>query len=414
MMSVDRRSAHELGEWMVEQMLAEARLKSVVPELARRLAALGVPVHRCRLTWPTLHPLFEAETLLWTAEFGVTSQRFDRERANDASWQQSTVKWMLDNESNLLRSRLDGPTPDPTFPLYDELRDDSFVDFIALRTQLFADDSLLRQDSADRDFGLYVAWATKDPSGFSPDGAALLEYIQRYVAMVCKSLALPRLIFGVANTYLGPTIAREVLGGRITLGSGSQVRALIWYTDLRDSTSLAETLGSESYLALLNDYFDCTGRAVVDAGGEILAFIGDAVMAIFPIAETGFCERQASLKGMHAADAALAAAEAVNLRRAAAGQPTINFGIAMCVGEVRLGNIGIRQRLSFSVIGPSANEVERMEKMTKTMRVRVLATQEIADVAPDRWQSLGPVPLRGFRDAVPLFSLVPADKAASS
>lgn len=409
-MSIDRNSVHDIGEWMVGEMLGDARLKSVVPELARRLTALGVPVHRCRLTWPTLHPLFEAETLLWTAGSGVTSQRFDRERVDDTAWQQSTVKWMLDNGSNLLRARLDGPTPDPTFPLYDELRDDGFSDFIALRTQLFADDSMLRQESSDLDFGLYVAWATQDPAGFSADAAELLEYIQRYVAMVCKSLALPRLIFGVANTYLGPTIAREVLSGRITLGSGSQVRALIWYSDLRDSTSLAEAMGSESYLALLNDYFDCTGRAVVEAGGEILAFVGDAVMAIFPISQTAFSERQASLLGMQSADAALVAAEQVNLRRVADGQPPIHFGIAMCVGEVRLGNIGIRQRLSFSVIGPSANEVERMEKMTKTMRVRVLATEEIAEVAPQRWQPMGPVPLRGFRDAVPLFALVPADK----
>lgn len=406
-MSIDRKSLHEIGEWMVGQMLADAPLKSVVPELARRLKMLGVPVDRCRLTWPTLHPLFEAETLLWTTEFGVTSQSFDRERVDDTAWQQSTVKWMLDNGSNLLRARLDGPATDPTFPLYDELRDEAFVDFIALRTQLFADGSMLRQGSSDLDFGLYVAWATKDPAGFSDDAAELLERIQQYVAMVCKSLALPRLIFGVANTYLGPTIAREVLGGRITLGSGSQVRALIWYSDLRDSTALAESMGSEPYLALLNDYFDSTGRAVVEAGGEILAFIGDAVMAIFPISETAFSERQASLLGMQAADAALKVAEHVNARRITKGQPPIHFGIAMCVGEVRLGNIGIRQRLSFSVIGPSANEVERMEKMTKTLRVRVLATEEIAQAAPHRWQALGPVPLRGFRDAVPLFALVP-------
>ena len=191
------------------------------------------------------------------------------------------------------------------------------------------------------------------------------------------------------------------------MGSGSQVRALIWYSDLRDSTALAESMGSEPYLALLNDYFDSTGRAVVEAGGEILAFIGDAVMAIFPISEAAFSESQASLLGMQAADAALEVAEHVNARRITKGQPPIHFGIAMCVGEVRLGNIGIRQRLSFSVIGPSANEVERMEKMTKTLRVRVLATEEIARAAPQRWQAMGPVPLRGFRDSVPLFALVP-------
>ncbi|MHB2264002.1 adenylate/guanylate cyclase domain-containing protein [Aliihoeflea sp. PC F10.4] len=406
-MPIEASRIHEIGNWLVGAALGDTRLKTIVPELAARLISIGVPVHRCRLTWPTLHPLFEAETLLWTSQNGVTSHRFDRE-ADDTEWRRSNVKWMVDNGSTLLRARL-GPadgTPDPTFMLYDELRKDGYVDFVALLTQLFADESLLRQEDTDRDFGLYVAWASKSPEGFCEDSMAALKALQPFLALVCKSLALPRLIFSVANTYLGPTVAREVLGGRITLGSGSQVRALIWYSDLRNSTALAESMDSESYLALLNDFFDCTGRTVAEAGGEILAFVGDAVLAVFPIAEGAYSQRQASVLGTRAADNAMRAARGVNKRRTERDDPEVKFGIAMCVGEVRLGNIGIRQRLSFSVIGPSVNEVERMEKMTKTMRVDVLATEDIAAYMPKRWQGMGHVPLRGFKDTVEVFSLV--------
>ncbi|WP_062212598.1 adenylate/guanylate cyclase domain-containing protein [Aureimonas sp. AU12] len=412
-MSISTAKILEIGDWLLEEALAERSIEATLEALVHRLRKVGIPIDRCRLSWPTLHPLFEAETVVWKEDEGLSSQRFDHQDRDSDEWRRSPVKWMLDHDERFLRSRLERDAGDLQFPLFEELRLQGYRDLIALRTPMFTDASLLRRD--DQDFGLYVTWATKAPGGFHDTVVDTLRSLQRYMALLCKLMIYPRLISNVADTYLGPTIAREVLGGRIRLGSGSHVRALVWYSDLRNSTGLAEELGEESYLALLNDYFACTGRSVVEAGGEILAFIGDAVMAIFPMDEAAGATGEVARRAVSAAAAAVAAGHAVNLRRAGEGAVPIDFGIAMCVGDVRLGNIGIPQRLSFSVVGPSANEVERIERMTKELGVPVLATQEVIAHAAADWRCLGSYPLRGMREPVALYGLaVPAAIASAA
>jgi adenylate cyclase len=413
-LSISTAKILEIGDWLLEEALSDQSIEATLEALVLRLRKVGIPVDRCRLSWPTLHPLFEAETVLWNAEDGISSMRFDHQDRDSDDWRQSPVKWMLDNDAIFLRAALERHHGPQRFPLFEQLRGEGYRDLIALRTPMFSDVSLLRRP--EQDFGLYVTWATKAPGGFHDTVVDTLRSLQRYMALLCKLMIYPRLISNVADTYLGPTIAREVLGGRIRLGSGSHVRALVWYSDLRDSTRLAEELEEERYLTLLNDYFDCTGRAVVEAGGEILAFIGDAVMAIFPMAASSDAAAEAVVarRAVAAARAAIDCGDAVNLRRSLNGDPGIEFGIGMCVGEVRLGNIGIPQRLSFSVVGPSANEVERIERMTKELGVPVLATQEVIAHAAGDWTRLGSYPLRGMREPVALYGLTGMERAATA
>lgn len=399
----------EIGDWLLHQALAEKPLESMLEGLAHKLNRVGVPIDRCRMTWSTLHPLFEAETVLWTVGRGIDTKRFLHQEESSPEYLRSPIKWMLDNGATFLRGRLDvtGALP---FDLYEELRSDGFTDLIGLRTEMFMGRSVLplRED----DLGLYVTWATRAPGGFHDTVVEILQQLQRYMALACKLGIYPRLITSVADTYLGPTIAREVLGGHIRLGSGSQVRALVWYSDLRNSTGLAEDLGEDRYLSLLNDYFECSGHAAMEAGGEILAFIGDAVLAVFPIQEDKLTQQDAIRQGVEAARAARSARREINARRREAGEIEFDFGIALCVGEVRLGNIGIRQRLSFSVIGPAVNEAERIEKETKRLGVPVLATDDIAGAHAPQWREVGHFTLRGTHHTTALYGLL-SDDAAS-
>jgi adenylate cyclase len=399
----------EMGDWLVRQALAETPLDLMVEGLAEKLILSGVPVERCRMTWSTLHPLFGSETVLWAVGRGSSTERFLHQVESSTEYLRSPIKWMLDERIGFLRQRLDVPGP-LAFDLYDELRTDGYTDIIGLRTELLIGQSILPQRGDD--IGLYVTWATRAPGGFHDTVAETLRHLQWYMALVCKLGIYPRLITSVTDAYLGPTIAREVLSGRIRLGSGSQVRALVWYSDLRNSTGLAEELGEDHYITLLNDYFDCTGRAAVEAGGEILAFIGDAVLAIFPIDEDTVTQHQAIEQGVSAARAARRVREEVNARRKEVGDVELDFGIALCVGEVRLGNIGIRQRLSFSVIGPSVNEAERIEKETKRLGVPVLTTHEVARDHSLGWREVTRVNLRGTHHETALYGLL-SDDAAS-
>ena len=171
------------------------------------------------------------------------------------------------------------------------------------------------------------------------------------------------------------------------------LHAVIWFSDMRDSTRLADTLAPEEFLETVNSYFECTAGAVLANGGEVLRFIGDAVLAIFPIRDGD--QRSACALALSAAGEAESRLQALNEKRAADNLEALDYGLGLHVGDVMFGNIGVPERLEFSVIGPAANEVARIEGLTKTLGQRTLASAEFARCLPDRFESAGEHRLKG-------------------
>jgi len=214
-------------------------------------------------------------------------------------------------------------------------------------------------------------------------------------------------------TYLGNRTGERVLSGLVKRGDGEKIYAVIWYCDLRDSTPLAESMPLESFLSILNDFFDCMGRAVLDHGGEILRFIGDAALAIFPIGGTteslqeictpteGACER-----ALTAARDALSRIEALNQQRRIQGKLPLGFGLGLHVGEVMYGNIGVPDRLEFTVIGSAVNEAARLEALCKELDQSILISWEFPRCFPDQMISLGFHRLRGVSTPKEIFGLL--------
>ena len=214
-------------------------------------------------------------------------------------------------------------------------------------------------------------------------------------------------------TYLGKRTGERVLSGLVKRGDGEKIHAVIWYCDLRGSTSLAESMSLESFLGILNVFFDCMAGAVLDHGGEILRYIGDAALAIFPIGGTskslqevcnpteGACER-----ALTAARDAYARIEALNRQRGNRGEPPLRFGLGLHVGEVMYGNIGVPGRLEFTVIGPAANEAARLEALCKKLDQSILISWEFPRCFPDQMRSLGFHRLRGVSTPKEIFELL--------
>ena len=197
-----------------------------------------------------------------------------------------------------------------------------------------------------------------------------------------------------------------MLNGQIRRGDGERINAVVWFSDMRNSTGLAETMEPESYFALLNSFFSATAEPVAANGGEVLDFIGDAVLGIFPFnGERG--KKKAAKAASNAVDFAISRAAEINSTREDDGQEKFNFGIGLNVGEVQFGNIGIPSRLAFSVIGPTVNEAARIESMTKFLQQPVLSDAKLARLVPDRWKTVGEHKLDGVLDPVELYSLIP-------
>jgi len=260
-------------------------------------------------------------------------------------------------------------------------------------------------DPESRTTGLFISWVSDAPNGFSDDHVEAIINLQPYLSLVAKLANKESIAVNVMTAYLGENTAHQVMNGQIELGDGQDMRAVIWFCDLRNSTPLAERLSKQAFLDMLNDYFAALAGSVLDHDGEVLRFIGDAALAIFPIAPDAFSETGARTAALSAAREALTRADAMNQDRLTRGDEPFDFGIGLHVGEIMYGNIGVPSRLEFSVIGPAANEAARIESMTKTLGEKIVVSSAFAEGPDEQWRDLGSHAIRGSAHEIRLFGL---------
>lgn len=383
-----------VADWLMTQALGETEIEDLLEGCCERLRSVGVPVWRAQLSFRILHPLYGGFSLTWWRGRGVDTEGF--ERAGDATpmFAQSPHYHQIQTGIHHLRRHLVGDEALLDFPILEDLRAEGGTDYFAYVVE-FGEG---RQD------GIVGSWTTDRGSGFSEADIAALLRIQRRLAVACKMRIRTQVARNVMTTYLGPDAGLRVLDGQIARGDGDSIHAVIWYSDLRDFTRMTDSMPSEAYLAVLNNYFECTAGSVLDHGGDVLNFIGDAVLAIFPIRKGGLTRKRACQKALAAARDAQQRLSVVNQTRRADGQEPLAFGLGLHLGDVAFGNIGVPERLSFSVIGPTVNEVARLESLTKTLGRPVLVTGEIARSVPIEWDSLGQHKLRGIGHALEIFA----------
>lgn len=389
-----------VGEWLIDQALAEPEIVSLFDQTCNRLRAVGVPIDRARLTWPTLHPLFQAETVLWKRGEETELEQFRHQDEASEQWKASPMAFMFEHNTEEFRRNLDGDNKLIDFPILHDLVEEGMTDYLIIATS-FEGDHLRHVGQGT---GIFVSWASDRAGGFSDDDLSTLKRIQRRFATAVKAAVQRRIAKNVTETYLGRHAGDQVLNGAIKLGDGRETQAVVWYADMRDSTQLAEEMEPSDFLELLNDYFECTAAPAIEHGGEVLDFIGDAVLAIFPY-EDDAGRSHAIQCATRALEQTLSEGERINAERKAAGKPGFRYGVGINSGKLMFGNIGVPSRLSFSVIGATINEVERIEELTKTLNVRVLATEAVATCGGERWVSLGYHNLKGVNRPHEVFGL---------
>ena len=285
------------------------------------------------------------------------------------------------------------------FNVLPDLRVGGFTDYVAIINRFAADGTIGEMDC------VYSSWATKDPDGFQNEHVAALQRIMPFLALAIKSVSLTRMTGTLMQTYLGRDAGRRVLSGRIVRGVADRIDAVLWFSDLRGFTRITDTT-PEHVIPLLNDYADVIVSALHEQGGDVLKFMGDGTLAIFPAEDR---ER--------ACDAALAAAVAarqgvikLNKRRVADGLPITEMYLGLHVGEVFYGNVGSTERLDFTVIGPAVNEVSRIAAMCRSVEQPMLVSAAFAGVGNNQrgLVSVGRYALRGVGAAQELFTLDPS------
>ena len=383
-----------VSAWLRQSALKGADLETIVTETCERLAAVGIPLVRVHLSFSMLHPLYDALSFTWQRKEGVTVASFQLggENGPPERYLASPYYQLISKNLSHLRRRLDPNTP-AEFPVFDDLKPLGATDYLAF-VQTFG--------GADGK-GMLGSWATDRADGFTEDMIKALLRIQNNLAVTALMAVLAKLADNMLTTYLGGDAGRRVLSGQVRRGDGDTIRAALVMVDMRNSTALAESGGRQVYIDTLNQFFDAVAAPFNRDGGEILSFIGDGFLAVYP------CERQkapsqiAARAAMSAARQAVARMAEQNRNRTSAGLDEIRFGIGLHMGNVMFGNVGLKNRLTFSAFGSATNEVQRLESLTKKYGQPVVASEIFKDYCGGDWVLQGKEKLRGISEEVSIY-----------
>jgi adenylate cyclase len=259
-----------------------------------------------------------------------------------------------------------------------------------------------------RQYRMTVSIGSLAMDGLSGRNFEILEHLLRLLSLHVARLSAVLISQNIATAYLGAAAGDQVLEGSIERGAGTSIEAVILVTDVRGFTDMTDRLAAEDVLTVLNAYFERVAGAVLAAGGEVLKFIGDGLLAVFPV-EQNTIRQGAAEKAFSAATQALKAVGELNASppkalAAITGWQPLRIGMALHLGEVFFGNVGTAERLDFTVIGRAVNEAARVEALTKDLGRPLLITSHVAELLARELTPLGEFELRGLRRPVALFA----------
>jgi adenylate cyclase len=386
-------------DWLVERGLLRTSFEQLVEGFCQQVRAIGVPLWRAFVSAETLHPRIRGMGCSWREDQGLRFDVYIHRLTPLDAYLQSPFKRMLDRSLHDLRVRLDGSEP-IEFPLLEELRGQGVTDYLAQRTWFGVD------GESDRRTGVLSSWATTQPQGFSERDIAILRHLMPRLALALQARLGHDISVNLLDTYVGPEAGRRILDGEIKRGSLDVIAAVILVADLRGFTAIADRSERAVLIEMLNDYFDCVVPVIVAHRGQVLKFLGDGLLATFPLegqAAEAVCDG-----ALDAASEVLRCVRELGAERAEAGKPLMGLDIALHLGDVFYGNVGSADRLDFTVIGPAVNEASRIEALCGQHDRNLLISETFARAATnsaERLISIGRYGLRGVRSAQSIYTL---------
>jgi adenylate cyclase len=383
-------SASDVLHWLTNDARDERFIDNIFAEMCLRLQRAGIPVKRATLHVLIQHPQWLGAKIMWADGMrGAEITRADHDVRGRSQYIGSPASEIHDGAAEVRENLASDPALGRKHAVYDEMRAMGLTDYVAWP---------LYHTLGKRHV---VTFATDRPGGFDDAQIASLLKLLPVLALVSEIRVKNRLARTLLETYVGSHAGELILAGATRRGSGTTVSAAIMICDLRDFTRISDNWPRDDVIDLLNGYFDAMSEPIARHGGEILKFIGDGLLAIFPLSQPSAC---ANL--LHAVTEARQAMIALNETNSETGRAPLNYGIGVHVGDVMYGNIGSRTRLDFTVIGPAVNMASRLEALTKQLGRTVLLSRAFADFVKSDFdlESVGEYQVRGFNDPIELFA----------
>jgi adenylate cyclase len=403
------RQIVELHTWVVREGINGVAAAALFDSLCQRLVIAGVPLWRGFVGMPTLHPQLGGYSYTWRRDLSaIEPAQFGRGDEYDEILQNSPFGHLIRQMENstqesdpwlYLRRRLAGPERRLDFPILKELAAAGASDYFAEVVRFGAD------GDPSHGTGIGYSFATDRPGGFRDDDLVLLQAVLPAVSLAMMTHAGHTIASGLLGAYLGGDAGGRVHAGAVERGSVESVRAVLWYADIRGFTAIADSTPGLVVIELLNAIFETLTASLRPRGGQVLKFLGDGMLAIFPFVDA--TQDEICSQALDAAAEAMDGLDRLNTARQEAGKPIAAVDLALHLGEVLYGNVGAVDRLDFTVIGPAVNEVARIETLCEPLGRKVLISAELAALVGDRrrLEPLGYHTLRGVREPRQIYGL---------
>lgn len=374
--------------WMLDGARPSAQARQIIDRMCSELRAGGVPVDRFALFIFTLHPLVRGRRFVWRPDEGVAVSDATHTAAATPEFQATIARQvMISGEGQ--RCRLEGRDRDVGFADVDDLRREGATDYLI---------SPLVFTTGETHAASWTTWA---PGGFSDDALGALTRLRPALARLVETYTLRLNAANLLSAYIGRDAGGRILSGRIERGNLETFDAVIAFIDLKGYTRLSNEASPAAVIEHLNCFYDAVVPAIEDRGGEVLKFLGDGLIAIFP-SEVGPDGAVASLSALAESQRRIGAAnKALELE----DRPAIAARASLHVGTVQFGNVGARHRLDFTAIGPAVNLGARLLGVAASEDVELVCSETFAALVPGEKRSLGRFSLKGFEQPVPVFTV---------
>jgi len=399
----------DLHVWAVEQGLRGASAEVLFDGFCQRLVGAGVPLWRAFAGMRTLHPQWAGYTYTWRRDLNaIEPAQVERGEAYEQDLSDSPFGLLIGQAMMSpaqeggwprLRRRLRGPDAQLDNRVLKQLAAMGATDYFAEVIGFGVN------GDASRGTGIGFSFATDRPEGFSEDELLLIQAVLPAASLAIMSEAGHTIASGLLAAYLGGDAGRRVHAGAVERGSVESIRAVLWYADIRGFTAIADASPGLVVIELLDEVFEALIAPLRLRGGQVLKFLGDGILASFPVEEATHGET--CRRALDAATEAMAALDRLNSARRDQGRATAAVDLALHLGEVLYGNVGAVDRLDFTVIGPAVNEVSRIELLCEPLGHRVLVSAEFAAAAAEsgRLKPLGRHRLRGVRETREIYGM---------
>jgi adenylate cyclase len=394
----------DLMNWLVSQGLTGLPETELIRGFCERCCDGGLHLSRGMAFIDTLHPIYEGRGFRWNDRPSNESDTFEYRSSAEGeaarNWRRSVFHHMLENGDDEMQLDL-ADKASLRFSLISDLIEKGHRHMLAL-IHRFGDAGTLGQMDC-----FYSYFTTRREQGFADKELAALRDLVPVLGLAIKSAQQVDITRTLGRVYLGRDASTQVLRGRISRGVTERINAVLWFSDLRGSTRISESIGPDEIIPFLNDYAEGSIDAIHESGGDVLKLIGDGILAVFT-GEDMAAARKAALDAEHGFRLNMSA---LNERRVKDGRPITTAYVGLHIGEVFYGNIGSEDRLDFTVVGPAVNEVSRIASMCNSIDREFLASSEFCkglDATGRRYLvSTGRYALRGIGRAQDLYTLDP-------